>query len=335
MIVERVHSDQRWLLNSLPEGLVGSQGSNDHLSDSVEDSSFPILIVWPHLFVLLVSLLDSAVLNTLQVHVTDVVIILDQIGDNLLSMHIEVLRERRYMHRVFSVELDLSDNNGIFDVHDLLLNVLGVLDDSTLNFLELVNGLLAVDDVLRNRKREPVVVFSSLVHPPVQLVDLLSKELLGDWHELAESAVVASEQLVELINVSHVVLLLEGDVGDSLWDGLTNSVEELGFSDDDLELWGEVNKVSVNSSDGLLLQDEFLKELNSLVGVLLFPVLVDLGLVSLVKKLSELDVLLGNSLTSLRQKLFWLGLKLVDWSLNSSHDTSGPGNSSSLWWHVL
>lgn len=208
MIVERVHSDQRWLLNSLPEGLVGSQGSNDHLSDSVEDSSFPILIVWPHLFVLLVSLLDSAVLNTLQVHVTDVVIILDQIGDNLLSMHIEVLGERSYMHRVFPVELDLSDNDGIFDVHDLLLNVLGVLDDSTLNFLELVNGLLAVDDVLRNRKREPVVVFSSLVHPPVQLVDLLSKELLGDWHELAESAVVASEQLVQLINVSHVVFLL-------------------------------------------------------------------------------------------------------------------------------
>lgn len=101
------------------------------------------------------------------------------------------------------------------------------------------------------------MIFGSLIHPSVQLVDLFAQEFFLNWHELAESAVVASEQLVELVNVSHVVLLLKGNVGDSLWDCLTDSVQEFGFSDDNLKLWSKVNIICVYLVNCFLLQNKF------------------------------------------------------------------------------
>jgi len=78
-------------------------------------------------------------------------VVLDEVSDNFLSVDVEVLREGSDVHGIFSIELNLSHDDGVFDVHDLLLDVLGVLNDSTLDFLEFVNSLLAVNDVLRNR----------------------------------------------------------------------------------------------------------------------------------------------------------------------------------------
>lgn len=50
MVVGACHLDEAWALSSHPDGLVRSQGSNNQLGDSVEDSSLPIHIIWAHFF---------------------------------------------------------------------------------------------------------------------------------------------------------------------------------------------------------------------------------------------------------------------------------------------
>lgn len=52
--------------------------------------------------------------------------------------------------------------------------------------------MLALFDVLVDRERKPVVVVGTLVHPLVELLDLLFKELLLYWLEMAESKVITS-----------------------------------------------------------------------------------------------------------------------------------------------
>jgi hypothetical protein len=48
-------------------------------------------------------------------------------------------------------------------------------------------------------------------------------QFLFNGFQSTQSGVVTSKKLIKLINVSHVVFLLKGDVNDSLWDWLTNS----------------------------------------------------------------------------------------------------------------
>ena len=77
--------------------------------------------------------------------------------------------------------------------------------------------------------------------------------------------------------MSHVVLLLESNVDDSLRYLLAYSIQEFGFSDDNLKLWGKVNLVGgvlslwVNVS----LQDVVLQKLNGSVSVVLVPFIED------------------------------------------------------------
>jgi hypothetical protein len=57
---------------------------------------------------------------------------------------------------------------------------------------------------------------------------------LLDKLQATKCQIVTSQQLVELIDMSHVVLFLQSDVDDGLWDWFSYSFQELGFSDDDL-----------------------------------------------------------------------------------------------------
>lgn len=50
MVIRTGHLDEAWSLISHPNGLIGSESSDNHLSNGVEDSSLPILVVWAHLF---------------------------------------------------------------------------------------------------------------------------------------------------------------------------------------------------------------------------------------------------------------------------------------------
>lgn len=116
------------------------------------------------------------------------------------------------------------------------------------------------------------MVVGSLVHPLVELLDLLFKEFLLYWLEMAKGKVIASEKLVELVNILHVVLLLQSNVDDCLWNVLTNPLQELGFTDDDLELWIKLyNVCGVSICTLHWLENTVLQELNSFVCVFTSP----------------------------------------------------------------
>ena len=82
------HLDQ-WLACLLQQCLVSGQGANDHLVDSIEDLTLPIVVVDHHLRVALRGGLEGLLLDRLQVVVTDVVIVLDE-GVDLLETNFEV-----------------------------------------------------------------------------------------------------------------------------------------------------------------------------------------------------------------------------------------------------
>jgi len=89
------HLDQAWPLDALIDGLVCSQGSNDQLRNGVEDSSLPIHVVRPHLLrglaLLVVAVaFDGFVLNTLEVLLTDALVVLDQFLNDLDSLVLKV-----------------------------------------------------------------------------------------------------------------------------------------------------------------------------------------------------------------------------------------------------
>ena len=92
------------------------------------------------------------------------------------------------------------------------------------------------------------MVFGSLVHPSVKLGDLLIKQALFNWLQIAEGLVVTSQKLVKLVNMSHVVFFLESDVDNSLGDFLANTIKKLRFTDNNFQLWGKVNVVSLGLS---------------------------------------------------------------------------------------
>jgi hypothetical protein len=161
MVVRTSHLDEAWSLSSHPDGLVGGKSSDNHLRDSVEDSSLPVLVVWAHLFACFVITgagLDSAFFNTLEVLVTNVLVVLHEFGEDLDSIGFKEIGELRNVHWGFSVEVDLPDNLGVFDVYNLLLNVGSMLKNDVLGLSESIDGNLALSDVLINRQGEPVMV---------------------------------------------------------------------------------------------------------------------------------------------------------------------------------
>lgn len=129
------------------------------------------------------------------------------------------------------------------------------------------------------------MVLCSLVHPTVEFVDLFIKKLFLNWLKIAESRVVTSKELVQLVDMAHVVFLLESNVDDCLRDVLSNTVKELGLSDNDFEL-----RCKIDCIDGLpglflnpLVKDEALKQGNGKISVFLVPVIEDLVFMVLIK----------------------------------------------------
>lgn len=89
MVVRTGHLDEAWSLGSHPNGLVGGKSSDNHLCDGVEDSSLPIHVVWAHLlacFSITGAALNSALFDTLKVLITNVLIVLDKLRENLDSV---------------------------------------------------------------------------------------------------------------------------------------------------------------------------------------------------------------------------------------------------------
>lgn len=146
-----------------------------------------------------------------------------------------------------------------------------------------------------------------------------------------------SKELVELINVFHVVLLLKGDVNNCGGNVLANAVKEFSLADDDLQLGVEVDledvhalRVNVDS------QDVLVEHLDGLNGVLGLPVVELDGFVVLGQLLSDADVVLGSLTTSrdLGENL-GLGGELVDGGLDASNDTTRPSDATGAGRHVF
>lgn len=129
--------------------------------------------------------------------------------------------------------------------------------------------------------------------------------------------------MVKLIDVLHVVFFLESNVDDSLWNAFSNSVEELSFSDDDLELWLKLNGVlDVAVVNQFPMKDVFLQQLDSFGGVVLSPFLKDDSFISLIELFGKLDVLESCIFECLGHELVGLGFELLDWFADSAHDGS-------------
>ena len=129
--------------------------------------------------------------------------------------------------------------------------------------------------------------------------------------------------MVKLIDVLHVVFFLESNVDDSLWNAFSNSVEELSFSDDNLELWFKLNGVrDVSVGKILLFEDVLLQKIDSFGGVFISPFVKDFFFISLIKFFGKFDVLESCIFECLGHELVGLGFELLDWFADSAHDGS-------------
>lgn len=90
------------------------------------------------------------------------------------------------------------------------------------------------------------MVLKALLHLVVQLVDVLEQQLLFDVAKVAQSCVVASQKLVQAIDVHHIVLLLKGDVDDGVRDFITDAVQELSLTDDDAQSRVKIDLVATS-----------------------------------------------------------------------------------------
>ena len=181
------------------------------------------------------------------------------------------------------------------------------------------------------------MVFNSLVHMSLELFDISLHELLLNWLQIVKSRVVASKQLIKLVHMSHVVFLLKSNVDDSLWNWLSDSIQKLGLTDDNFQLWGKIYSIKgdIVHSVHLFLENKFVEELNCFVSVLVLPFGEDILFIVLIQVFSEGNILVSNFGELLAHELVTLALELFDWSLYSSHNRSSPSNRTSFWWHVL
>jgi len=157
------------------------------------------------------------------------------------------------------------------------------------------------------------VVEGALVHAVVQRAYLLLEQLLLNGAHLEHCVIVGTEQLIEPVDVSHVVLLLQRDIDNRIGDFLADAVQELSFADDYLEPGVKVDLKSpiVPFTNGN--QDVFGQVLGCSLHVLSLPLLKHLEFVVFCEQFGGLDVvsrgLLPKTLTDQDVRL---GLELVD-----------------------
>jgi hypothetical protein len=185
--------------------------------------------------------LERILLDHSQVCITNRVVVLHEFVKFLESGVIEPVHKILSLLKLVRSEVNFTDNFRIFNCLYLLFDICCVTKHTIFHLLELVYCLLALADVLHDRQREPIVVTGSLFHLEVQLTQHSQKQLLFNWFESTESAVIISEKLVELVNVAHVIILLEGNIDDCWWYILTDAVKELGLTDDYLQFRVEVH----------------------------------------------------------------------------------------------
>ena len=119
--------------------------------------------------------------------VSDVLVVFDELSKDLYSVVLEEFGELSDVHWSLSVKFNLLYNLSILNIDNFLLNVLSVLEDDVLGLLESVYGHLALFDVLIDGKREPVVVFDTLVHVSLELLDISLHELFLNWFQVVKS----------------------------------------------------------------------------------------------------------------------------------------------------
>lgn len=127
----------------------------------------------------------------------------------------------------------------------------------------------------------------------------------------------------------HIVLLLQGNVNDRVWDvSSADAVEELGLTDDDAKVRVKVDLVLALALD-FLSEDGVLQFADCLVRLDLSPVCELLALIVLSQLLSKVDVALCNLLTRSRASQdLRLGLEAVNRSLHAGNDRPGPSNGT-------
>ena len=281
------------------------------------------------------SRLERLLLNSLQVVVTDVVIVFHKSVDLLRAERIKVLAELSNVHDLCVLEVDGADDARVLNGLNLLLDVGGLLEDAALRVLELLDLFVALIDVLTDGQGEPVMVLSSLVHLTLELGDVLEEKFLLDGTQVAESRVVGAEELVEAIDVHHIVLLLEGDVDDRVRDLFANAVEELRLTDDHSEGRVEVDLVLAVALN-FLSKDRESQLSEGFVRFDASPCLELVALILLSQLLSHVDVALGDLFTEGRAcEDLRLGLKAVDGRLDPHDDGTSPGDGTRVRWHIL
>ena len=143
-----------------------------------------------------------------QVDITNVLIVFDEATQDFLAVWFKVLWELSDIHYFVVLELNWSDENSALDRIYLFLYVLSMLEHTTFSLFKLINTFFALLDVLRNWETEPVVIFETLIHKSVQLIDLLGQQLLFNWSQLSKSLIVASEELIQLVDMPRIIFVL-------------------------------------------------------------------------------------------------------------------------------
>lgn len=182
------------------------------------------------------------------------------------------------------------------------------MKNDVLGLSESVDSNLALSNVLIDRQGEPVMVGDTLVHVLVELFNVNFQKLLFDWFQVGHSRLVSSQKLVQFVDVNHVILFLKSNVNDCLRDRLADSIEELGFSDDDSKLTSKVHLVGLvlildlwgSRKDVSLLSSEIL---DGSISILSLPSLKDLLLIIFVELFGKSDVLVGNILENVGHEL--------------------------------
>ena len=170
VVVTGLHANEWFDLASVQQNcLVYSKSANYHASYRIENAALPVLVVGEHLRELTAMGLERVLLDHSQICITNRVVVLHELVKFLESSLIEPVHKILSLLKLVRSEVNLSDNLRIFNCLNLLFDIGGVAEHTIFHLLELVDSLLALADVLHDRKREPVVVSGSLLHLEVQL----------------------------------------------------------------------------------------------------------------------------------------------------------------------